>query len=136
MTCLRSDRRCPGAARPRSGVPRSILIRFRQMADPAIPLETFVCAPHGGVRLMRAGCAKRHKSAGEAYTVAHSRSGKCWSTACALCPVGKAHLAGEIPTSWPDGTPIRLSNVTPAGSLLRSQPARRRAAKGRVSQFR
>lgn len=94
-------------------------------------MNAIVCVPHGGIRLTRSACGRRHESAAKAYGPSSARHGKVWSESCATCELGKAHARGETPTSWPDGAPVREVALipvafVPVGALLRSEPARRK----------
>ena len=88
----------------------------------AVVLETFTCVPLFEVKLTRSACGARYQRA----TKEAGKGGQGWKGGlvgqdhlvgperCAGCPVGAAHLAGELPEAWPDGAPIERSTLTPA----------------------
>lgn len=85
-------------------------------AAPELPIS-FVCVPWSSSQT-RSGCGERHKRAkrelrhegkrGQAHQVGNKR--------CAECTIGAAHARGEQPTSWPDGQPVKLIQITPAST--------------------
>ena len=68
-------------------------------------LALFQCVPHGGIRLTRVACGKRHL---EAKLVSKGGNSKpiVRDATCAACVIGAAHAREEKPTQWPDGSPI------------------------------
>jgi hypothetical protein len=78
----------------------------------AISLPTFVCARlPGRPRLTVAGCGKKRddadQSLGSRFEDDHYRTKPCVG-----CDVGAAHRKGELPSQWPDTTPIERSTIT------------------------
>lgn len=87
--------------------------------------EIFRCVPLLA-SLSRSSCGARSR---EVATPGNQRGIKLVSGTCEECVVGRAHAAGERPTTWPDGSPIvllRLARSTePASMPLQvSKPAR------------
>lgn len=86
-------------------------------------MDAFYCGKiGGGCTLTRAGCASRWRGAQgktKARRVSPFYSGAAaalfnpkWGP-CRGCEIGALHAAGGAPETWPDGTPIKLTQITP-----------------------
>lgn len=89
-------------------------------------MRAFVCKPLNGARLSRDACGVRSKALRASGPRGLPRA---VGVACVRCSVGRDHARGHAPTTWPDGSPIELVEITrvvTVAHVLKTTKARKR----------
>jgi hypothetical protein len=86
-------------------------------------VERFVCELYRA-RLTRGACADRHLAARTPWST-KSQSAALRESHCRECAIGAAHTRGEVPSSWPGGSPIEIAPAL--GTVPPPRPAPVRA---------
>jgi hypothetical protein len=73
-------------------------------------LELFRCVPFA-TKLTRKACGERHDLAKKGGRESDRGMKIVGIERCATCPVGAAHVLGETPAAWSDGSPIEVAGA-------------------------